>query len=754
MSRRVRKWMLCVAAVALLAGMAGCGGAGASEDSAYFEEESVSGYEQAMESFALWETPADRVVAENDRFQLEWDETAACVLLTEKATGTVWSTVPYEAYRSGTTDAQLSSPLRVTYVNRVTRLSDFTDGYDGAVMGGQIFSRPVKDGVEVAYAFDGVEICVPVTYTLREDSLAVSVDFTRVAEGDNQLLSVSLAPYLCSAANGGAGNYLFVPAGSGALMYTAENADGERSYSGDVYGTDAARLVPEQLNEEEPIRLPVFGAKDGERALLGIIEEGAASARIEAQAGAAEGYSHVYVSLYARGYDVYDTQISWDYQDTVRVADAVTPGTMTVGFYPLSGEDAGYMGMARRYRQYLQLDTQSAEKQTAALPYGLYLSGGAQTRALFVGVPYRSLTPLTTFAQAEEIVTELHTLTGVAGVTQLRGFGKTGLDPGAVGGGFGFAGALGSDRQRLALEQSSRSLGGLLFTDFDVVNFRSSGSGYHPLLHAAKSASLHKVEKQWIDKALRRYDSDQPSWYLLQRSKLSGAIDRLIRTAQKKQISGISLSSLSSTAYSDYTETAYAGRAGTESDTAALLDRVRESGVPVAAAAANGYAAAAADVLLEVPLENGQYDGLDASIPFYALMFKGVKPLYSTAINGAEEPAQALMLAVQSGVCPAFSLVGDYTTEMAYTPHIGLNRSDYAGNKAWVVEAVNATKQYYAAIAGATVSDYVLDTDGLSRTVFSNGVTVYANHGETPLESPAGTLPAYGYAIVGEGTEP
>lgn len=754
MSRRVHRWVLWAAAVALLSGMAGCGGAGFSEDSAYFEDAPLSAYEQAMEAYETWEAPVDRVAAENDRFRLEWDETAACVLLTEKATGTVWSTVPYEAYRDGTADTRLSSPLRVSYVNRVTRLSDFTDGYDGAVLGGRIFSRSVENGVEVAYAFDGVELCVPVTYTLREDSLAMSVDFTRVAEGDNQLLSVSLAPYLCAAANAGDGNYLFVPAGSGALMYTAENADGERTYGGDVYGTDGARIVPEQLTEEEPIRLPVFGAKDGGRALLGIVESGAASARIEAEAGASTGYSHVYVELYARSYDIYDTQISWDYQDTVRVADAVTPGTMTVGFYPLSGEEAGYMGMARRYRQYLLADTEPTEERTAALPYALYVSGGAQTRSLFVGVPYRSLTPLTTFAQAEEIVAELHTLTGAAGVTQLRGFGKTGLDPGAVGGGFGFAGALGGDRQRLALEESSRALGGLLFTDFDVVNFRSGGSGYHPLLHAAKSASLHKVEKQWINKALRSYDTDQPSWYLLQRSKLSGAIDRLIRTAQKKQISGVSLSTLSSVAYSDYTTAAYAGRAGTETETAAQLSRIRESGILTAAAAANGYAAAAADVLLEVPLDDGQYDGLDVSIPFYALVFKGVKPLYSTAVNTAAEPAEALMLAVQSGVCPAFSLVGEYTTEMAYTPHIGLNRSDYAGNKAWVAEAVNATKQYYAAIAGATVSDYTRGSDGLSRTVFSNGVTVYANHGEEPLESPAGTLQAYGFAITEEGTEP
>ena len=755
MSRTWRNSLLCLAVVALLAGVPGCSGTEADASSAFGSGENVEqaarSFEQDMEAFEAWQAPQTREVAANDRFLLEWDGDACCVLLTEKSTGTVWSTVPYDFYRDGGTDVSLSSPMRVTYVNAVTRLSDFTDGYDGVLAGGRVFARTVAQGVEVAYSFDAIEICVPVTYTLREDSLAVSVDFTRAVEGDNQILSVSLAPYLCSAVNSGEGNYLFVPAGSGALMYTAENADGERTYAGDVYGTDGARLVPEELNREEPIRLPVFGAKNGSQALLGIVERGAESARIEAEAGSSTGYSHAFVSFYARGYDVYDTQISWDYQDTIRVSDEVTEGVMTAGFYPLSGEEAGYMGMARRYRRYLLKD-RKGDQAVADHPYSLYISGGAQTRSLFLGIPYRSLTALTTFSQAEAMVSELQTLTGAVAATQLIGFGKTGLDPGAVGGGFGFSGTLGGDRQRLALEQRCRKLGAPLFTDFDLVNFRSAGSGYLPLLHAAKSASRHKVEKRWVDKALRCYDDDQPAWYLLQRSKLSGAVDRLLQTAKTKSISGISLTSISSMAYSDYSSSAYAGRGGTTEQITDCIARIRESGTPVAASGANAYAAAAADVLFRTPLEDGNYDGLDVSIPFYSIVFKGYTPLYSTPVNTAQEPARALMLAVQSGVCPGFSLVGEYTTDFAYTPHEDLNRSDYAGNKDWVVWAVNATKSYYEQIAGAEITEYTREDNGLSRTVFSNGVEVYANHGKTAVESPVGTLEAYGFALAGKGT--
>ena len=51
-----------------------------------------------------------------------------------------------------------------------------------------------------------------------------------------------MTPYFASCANS-EDNYLFVPSGSGALMYTNETADGTRKYTQEVYGIDAAKKV-------------------------------------------------------------------------------------------------------------------------------------------------------------------------------------------------------------------------------------------------------------------------------------------------------------------------------------------------------------------------------------------------------------------------------------------------------------------------------------------------------------------------------
>ena len=62
-------------------------------------------------------------------------------------------------------------------------------------------------------------------------------------------------------------------------------------------------------------------------------------------------------------------------------------------------------------------------------------------------------------------------------------------------------------------------------------------------------------------------------------------------------------------------------------------------------------------------------------------------------------------------------------------------------------QMVSRLAPVYEAIAGAGIAQYELPADGVSRTVFTNGVTVYANHTGAPADSPAGRLEAYGVAV-------
>ena len=86
---------------------------------------------------------------------------------------------------------------------------------------GRVKFEPVTNGARITYYFDEYEVSVPVYYTVNEQGLKIRIDPKEIDEHDYTVMSVSVAPYLCSAANEkNANRYLFVPSGSGALMYT------------------------------------------------------------------------------------------------------------------------------------------------------------------------------------------------------------------------------------------------------------------------------------------------------------------------------------------------------------------------------------------------------------------------------------------------------------------------------------------------------------------------------------------------------
>ena len=180
-------------------------------------------------------------------------------------------------------------------------------------------------------------------------------------------------------------------------------------------------------------------------------------------------------------------------------------------------------------------------------------------------------------------------------------------------------------------------------------------------------------------------------------------------------------------------------------DTQAYIRQLSKTGVKVATEQANAYAAAVSDSVFGVPTEIGDYTSLDVSIPLYQMVFKGYVSLYSTPLNTEADYEKALMLAVQSGTAPGFSLVGAYNTEFAATPYTGLNASDYEGNKETMLQILSQCTDYYTAIQGQSIIDYEYISPEISKTSFSNGVTVYANHSDKTAVSPLGELEGYGF---------
>lgn len=698
------------------------------------------------------DTPAESIltqtVASNDLYKLDWNDEKKCLLFTELSTGKIWSNIPYEYLLSEGASANVNSTLNITVADVVSLQLTSLRGYSEAVQNGRVFCEKIENGVRITYCFDKYQISVPVEYVLRDDSLLVTIDTPEICEGSSHLLvSVSLAPFLCSARNNSENSYLLVPAGSGALMYAKETPELERTYLGEVYGTDATRPITESIANDQAIRLPVFGAKDGDSAIMGIIEKNSGSAFIEAASGNSRtGYSNIYPTFYVRGYDVFDKS-SYAYErmtdDLIRVSELITKDVISVGYYTLSGNDADYNGMAKCYRKYLQDNGLLEAEKNSGSPYSVTISGGILTTSLVLGIPTKTMKTMTTFSDAEKIITDLIKETEISPLVRLQGFGESGINYGKIAGGYKFSSKLGSDKTRKSLEEACKENSVQLFYDFDLIHYAKSGNGFSYISDSAKTAVYKAAEQYAVNTPLREFEYTMP-YRILGRKQLGEAVEKLSNMAEDKEIKNISLTTLGSVAYSDYSDSSYVSKGKIEEDIKEMLNDLSDKKLEVASGP-NAYAATAAKLVFDAPTDNGAYNAFDEEIPFYAMVFRGSRPLYTQAINLEGDKKSAVMRAAIGGLGLGFSLIDSFDISYVETGAAKLYGMVYDDNKEFIDTTVSNYEQFYKTVQNVVIDRYEKVSEKLSKTTFENGVVLYANHSDEAVESPLGTIEAYGY---------
>ena len=689
------------------------------------------------------ESVSSQTVASNGSYKLDWDDEKKCIALTELASGKVWSNIPH-GYSGAS--ANVNSTINITVADVVSLQLTTLRGFSEAVQGGRVFSEIIDNGIRVTYCFDKYEISVPVEYVLREDSLLVTIDTPEITEGaSNLLVSVSLAPFLCSASHSNENSYLFIPTGSGALMYAKETAELERSYSGEVYGADATRPITEKMTDDQAIRLPVFGAKNGDSAILGIIEENSGSAFLEAVAGNPRtGYSTVYPTFYVRGYDIFDKgAYKRMTDDLIRVSESISKEKISVGYYILSGENADYNGMAKCYRKYLQDNGLLNTEKTTSSPYSVTLSGGVLTTSLILGMPTKTIKKMTDFSDAEKIVSELAKETEISPVVRLQGFGESGINYGKIGGGYTFSSKLGSKKEQKSLEETCKDEKIDLFYDFDLINYSKSGNGFSYINDSAKTAVFKAAEQYLVKTPLRDFETTMP-YRILGRKQLGEAVEKLVRMADKNEWSNISVTTLGSVAYSDYSDVSYISKGKIEDDITKFIKSL--SGKDrVVATGPNAYASSASGPVFDAPTDNGAYNAFDEEIPFYALVFHGSRPLYTNAVNLEGNKEAAIVRAAIGGMGLGFSLIQDFDISYLETGVAKLYGMVYEDNKEFIKSTLADYEGFYKAVEKTEIDSYEKVSESLSKTAFLNGVVLYANHSDKTVKSPLGDIEPYGY---------
>lgn len=704
-------------------------------------------------------------VSENERFELMAREDGA-IAVWDKKSGSLYESNPQEKdeLATGINMTNLKSQLYLTWADLSGNVTKKNSQTDCVNKGWLTYSATADGGIRFTYEFQAVGITVPVEYHLNEKGLAASIVLEDLVEHSEEtgfyLTSIDLLPFF-GAANQEASGYLFVPDGSGALIYLNNDKASYGAYSQAVYGRDAA-LVTEKLSaDSEVARLPVFGLKDGNHGFLAIITQGDTNATINAMtSGTLNSYNNVYASFQYRPYIRTtflqgNTYASNGQNGDTSVSLTISPvlpelGEYSVVYNLMSEENLDYVDMAEVYREYL-IREYGMEKNADAAFY-LELLGGLETEEYVLGIKVNRLKPLTTFAQAKEILEQLNALGIEDMAVRYTGWQDGGMEAkipakvkfeGKLGGKSGF-----SKLVDYAAEKNTK-----LFMDFDFVNLYEGGNGVSAFSDAAQTVGSTPAYQYTYDYNLLT-KNDGERWKILTPVRMKEVTAKMQKESPKLKGAQLSLSTLSNMIYSDFTHKEDGiDRADVKAIWEEILGGFAQEFNQVMADGANAYAFPYVTHIYNAPTGSSGYDIEDEEIPFYQIVLHGLVSCSVEPLNLSAVPQELVLKAVETGSSLSACLMYAENTALLDTKY------DYvfSGNYGIWAETLSGyykeTKEFLELVAGTTITAHEKVMEDVYRTAFSNGVAVYVNYRDTQVRVNEVEIPAREFVYAREGAE-
>lgn len=592
-----------------------------------------------------------------------------------------------------------------------------------------------------------------IEYSLDGDSLLVRVPVDSIHYPAEYPVNYFTLLNFFGAGGAAESGSIFVPDGSGALIHYNNGKQRYPAYQQNVYGRDLTVDTPDHLIRDQKVRLPVFGLIRERSAFLGIIEQGASVAMINADvSGRYNSYNYVYPSFYVINKDEVAISADGQKRSLPRYQDEPMKTDYVVRYAFLNGEEANYSGMARYYRQYLidkQMLASPQATESKDTPFFLQLIGSIEKRKHILGVPFRMQEPLTTFDEVESILSELQA-SGVQNIKlKLSGWINGGVNhrkPNKVK----VNGSLGGAKGLRELMNYARESGVTLYPEVGIVNV-SNPRGLRESKEAARRLTRAPAAIYPIDMAMNRRDRGRTPSYVLSPRIIPRMVDSLLDDLLALGVDHLALRDLADELNSDYRRNMLIDRSESEQISIDALRNLRDAGMKLMADGGNAYALAYVTDLMNAPLSNSRFKLEDEAIPFYQMVIRGYIDYTGESYNLSTftHPQQYILRSLEFGSGPAFTWISKPNHVLKNTEFDYL----YAVNvKEWfdlAVEMYDKINEVLKHVSGQPIVSHERLADGVYRTVYGNGYEVIVNYNNSPVTIGDVTIEAEGFRAGG-----
>ncbi len=736
---RGRRWGGLLAALLVLLGTAGLSAAESpAEPPVSVPTEGATAQKPVSEEYQLY--------AENNRFRLFIAPAEGYVLLEDRQ-GTAWKSVPdgheEDPLAKGSVKMAMESLLQIQYADRLGNLTELNAKTASVNKGGLTCGR-IEDGAKLLFSFEREGFSIPLELVLKEDCLEASLLASEIEETNAayQLTTVSLLPHF-GAADSEAEGYLFVPDGSGALIELNQPGRTAGDYRQYLYGREQATAQPQLDSMEQTAKLPVFGLKSGDSAMLGIVTSGAGRGLVNASVnGKRCSYSNIYASFIYRDSEMVYIEKKGQ---TVRVleSDPPKPERYTVQYRFLQGEEADYVGMAHVFGDWLF--SGSSERMAEGAPMILEIPGGIMAQENVLGFPVNRVVPLAGYADVQSMTEELRRL-GVDDLTvNYLYWGKDGTGA-AVPDGMDPEGRLGGKKAFRQMLDTLEAEGTALYLDVNLTDMVKSRWGYHTGFDSA--ASIQKspaVQYMYYINTLKARKSDPV--FLLRSDKFRKAAAGIVSDAKKYSFTGFSAHTLGQKLYSDFG--GQERRDTAEKTWQGVLEELRQAKGRQLLSAPNAYAVPYADIITDAPLYSSGFFLESRTVPFYTIALHGRVLLSTPSLNRMSDPEKGLLAALENGLTLKYQMMMGNSERLAETDYNDLTGCLFSDWSEEAAEAYREVQKVLRRVTGKAIVSHQFLTEEVRQTVFEGGVRIIVNYGNEAYDSPDGVVKANGYLVSG-----
>lgn len=698
-----------------------------------------------MTARAAGDIPADySKVAESDSYELYLYEPTLSIILKNKATGALLLSTLSEEDDNGANNKTWTAYMQSGVVLSAIKNANDTYQVDLVSCANTIDYSYEDNGFAARIYWKEYDFGLTVRVTLEGDELVAEVPEDSIVENgtDSYIGTVSLFPMLGYSYLDNQAGYMFIPDGNGALIYL-DDKDGRyvSGYSQMIYGADAGFTESttetllwgryQTVNESEKVLAPVFGMAhtDDGLAYLAIVEEGEKRASIEAQPnGVMVDYNRCYARFLLRRTYIQPLNNSNSGTMTSVEADR-THGNLKVRYILLSGEDAGYSGMAVAYRNYL-LDNNLIQRR----------DNSYKTRVDFLGTDREEFlistraVVMTDVDQVREIFEELQ----AAGVNTLlsiyKGWQKGGMYQIPISK-YKADGKIGGTGALTDLIQDSESAGYDIYLYNDAL--RANPAESNTTFNIVK-----KVNKRRLEIQTRDYVYDTFNYLLPNRSDYN--LDKFVKSYTAKGVDNLAVAGITGNLFSYSYSGSYYDRLFTaDAYESSIADISKQTSLILEKPFA--YLWNYTEAMIDMPLGTSDFMYEDEEVPFFSIVLKGIVPMYSEYVNFEANKQEFRLQMIESGVYPSFYVTYEDSADLIYTNSADLYSTKYSSYKDTIIEYDADFRQVAALTGDAMIVRHEKLAEGVNKVTYDNGVVFYINYNQDAVTVDGVTIEGLSY---------